>query len=109
LENYYFFTIIDSIKPPKIVFDTCFIEFSPDSVIGILCDSSTCQCKKQLCDYIINLKKELDLLYIDQFGNFNYGFSFSLKNGDILEYMHNQTGEMENYKKVGEGWYLYDD
>jgi hypothetical protein len=114
LENTYILHINDSVNPQQIVFDTCFIEFSPDSVIEILCDS-TCQCQEQLCNYIANLKTELDLLYIREFGKIgtknpmDFGSSFRLENGDILEYRPRRTGEIENYKKVSEGWYLYDE
>jgi hypothetical protein len=114
IENMYLFELIDSVKPYKIVFDTCYIEFSPDSVIGILYDS-TYQCKQQLCEYISNMKKELNSLYIEQFcpiwssNPLDSGLNLYLTNGDRLEYMPKRTGEIEEYKKVGEGWYLYDD
>jgi hypothetical protein len=108
LENFYVFKVNDSIKPHEMILDTFYIEFSPDNVIGIQYDS-TYQSKKQLSDYITNLRKQLDSLYIDQFIHYKYGSSFYLTNGKHLEYMPKQTEEIENYKKVGEGWYLYDD
>jgi hypothetical protein len=113
LENEYIFHINDSVNPPKMVVDTCYIEFLPDNIIGITYDS-TYQCKELLCNYITVLQNELNSLYIKEFGeigtrdSLDMGYAFYLKNGDILEYRPKRTGEIENYKKVGEGWYLYD-
>ena len=123
LENEYFFTLIDSIRPHKIVFSGCRMQFIPDSEIGIFSDTlkldeecitltSDEECKK-LCGYLFLLKNTIDLFGIRSFGKIgtsnpiDEGLIFFLENGSILEFRPQRTEEIEGYKKVSEHWYLY--
>jgi hypothetical protein len=110
LENQYFFRLLDT----KIIFDTCYIQFMPDTELRIFENpNQSDKSKKNLYQYLIKLKTEMDLLDINGFGQIktnnqlDKGLIFFLQNGKILEYRPKRIYKIDDYKKVSEHWYLY--